>query len=155
MPLPLTPLAQFIPVEVIMTMIRAIKIDHGTNPECSLFGIQIRYMTNDSNLGVCKGIFGFCWYMKVLYFETHFFGIQDGFGSMVWIGAWSTCFNWCFGLFFGNFLALFVISFWIFRTLCGIFEAIFVLSCQSKGQFFLSDTHVPSSPMPPKIYVVN
>ena len=49
-----------VPVEVIMTMIRAIKIDHGTNPECSLFGIQIRYMTNDSNLGVCKGIFGFC-----------------------------------------------------------------------------------------------
>ena len=83
MPLPLTPLTQFIPVEVIMTMIRAIKIDHGTNPECSLFGIQIRYMTNDSNLGVCKGIFGFCCYMKALYFETHFFGIQDGFGSMV------------------------------------------------------------------------
>ena len=30
-----------VPVEAIMTMIRAIKIDHGTNPECSLFGIHI------------------------------------------------------------------------------------------------------------------
>ena len=29
-----------VPGEVIMTMIRAFKIDHGTNPECSLFGIH-------------------------------------------------------------------------------------------------------------------
>ena len=40
-----------VPVEAIITMIRVIKIDHGTNPECSLFGIHIRNMTNDINLG--------------------------------------------------------------------------------------------------------
>ena len=48
-----------VPVEAIMTMIRAIKIDHGTNPECSLFGIHIRYMTNDINLGFYICIFVF------------------------------------------------------------------------------------------------
>ena len=71
MPLPLTPLAQFIPVEVIMTMIRAIKIDHGTNPECSLFGIHIvldiRYMTNDSNLGVYIGTLGFSMIFMIIF----------------------------------------------------------------------------------------
>ena len=30
-----------VPVEAIMTMIRAIKIDHGTDPEWSLFRIHI------------------------------------------------------------------------------------------------------------------
>ena len=41
-----------------MTMIRAIKIDHGPNPECSLLGIHvvvdIRYITNDSKSGCYK-----------------------------------------------------------------------------------------------------
>ena len=52
-----------VPVEAIMTMIRAIK-NHGTNPECSLFGIHIRYMTNDINLGVYICIFIFS--MKIM-----------------------------------------------------------------------------------------
>ena len=41
-----------------MTMIRATKIDHGTNPEGSLFGTKFRYMPNDSNLGHYLVIFG-------------------------------------------------------------------------------------------------
>ena len=53
-----------VPVEAIMTMIRAIKIDHGTNPECSLFGIHIRYMTNAINLGFYICIFVFS--MKIM-----------------------------------------------------------------------------------------
>ena len=77
------------PVEVIMTMIRAIKIDHDTNPECSLFGIHIRHMTNDNNLGVYIGILWFfietydnllsscCCYMAALYFETHFLEFKN------------------------------------------------------------------------------
>ena len=76
------------PVEVIITMIRAIKIDHDTNPECSLFGIHIRHMTNDSNLGVYICIFGLslkldnllsscCCYMAALYFETHFLEFKN------------------------------------------------------------------------------
>ena len=73
------------PVEVIMTMIRAIKIDHDTNPECSLFGIHIRHMTNDSNLGVYICIFGlslklmiiFLVLVAALYFETHFLEFKN------------------------------------------------------------------------------
>ena len=55
------------PVEVIMTMIRAIKIDHDTNPECSLFGIHIRHMTNDSNLGVYICIFGLSLKLMIIF----------------------------------------------------------------------------------------
>ena len=45
-----------VPVEGIMTMIRVIKTDHDLDPEWSPFGshvlLDIRYMTNDSNIGV-------------------------------------------------------------------------------------------------------
>ena len=77
-----------------MTMIRAIKIDHGTNPECSLFWIHIRYMTNDSNLGLYIGIFGFSMNLMIIFLFLvaviwqlcilrHIFEIQDGFRLMV------------------------------------------------------------------------
>ena len=45
-----------VPVEGIMTMIRAIKIDHGPYQECPVFGIYvvlgIRCKSNDNNLGM-------------------------------------------------------------------------------------------------------
>ena len=45
-----------VPVEGIMTMIRAIKTDNDLDPVWSPFGshvlLDIRYMTNDSNIGV-------------------------------------------------------------------------------------------------------
>ena len=56
-----------IPVEVIMTMIRAIKIDHGTNPECSLFGIHIRHITNDCMFGFYIGIFVFSMKLMIIF----------------------------------------------------------------------------------------
>ena len=51
--------ASLVPVEAIMTMIRTIKIDHGTNPECSLFEIHIRYMTNNRKFRVLHRYFCF------------------------------------------------------------------------------------------------
>ena len=50
-----------------MTMIRAIKIHRGTNPECSLFEIHIRYVTNDSNLGVYIDIFEFSIKLMIIF----------------------------------------------------------------------------------------
>ena len=46
-------------------------------------------------------------YGSFVFWDT-FFGIQECFGPMVWIGAWCICFNWCSGLYFDNFLAVFV-----------------------------------------------
>ena len=63
----------------IMAMIRAIKIDHGTNSECSLFGIHI-----------------------VLYLDRHLVGIDQGDP----IGADFSCLIACFfSLIFGQFFA--------------------------------------------------
>ena len=56
-----------LPVEAILTMIRAIKIDHGTNPEYSLFGIHIRYMTNAINLGFYICIFVFLMKLMIVF----------------------------------------------------------------------------------------
>ena len=49
----------------------------------------------------------FLLYGSFVFWHTSFW-IQDGFGPMVWIGAWCSCYNWCSGLFFGNYLAVFV-----------------------------------------------
>ena len=82
-------------------------------PECSLFGIHIvldiRYMTNDSNLGVYIGTLGFSMTFVIislvlvadiwqlwqicLYFETHFLEFKMVLDQKVWIGAWCWCFN--------------------------------------------------------------
>ena len=87
-----------VPVEGIMTMIRAIKTDHDLDPKCSSFGIHvvldIRYMTNDINFSCYVGVLGvsmtsiivfefFCCYMALwrthLYFETDDLEIKMGF----------------------------------------------------------------------------
>ena len=51
-----------VPVEGIMTMIRAIKTDHDLDPKCSPFRIHvvldIRYMTNDINFSCYVGVLG-------------------------------------------------------------------------------------------------
>ena len=44
-----------VPVEAIMTMIRAIKIDHGTDPEWSLFRIHIVLNLDGPLAGIEQG----------------------------------------------------------------------------------------------------
>ena len=85
------------PVEAIMTMIRATKIDHGTNQECSLLGIHIRYMTNDSNF---RALHRYFWVFNETYDHffsscscymlAFYFGIQDGFRpfGLNWCMVW-------------------------------------------------------------------
>ena len=67
-----TPLRLFQLFIAIMAMIRAIKIDHGTNSECSLFGIHI-VLYWDGPLG---GIFG-----HFACFQAYFLEFKTGFGQ--------------------------------------------------------------------------
>ena len=101
-----------------------------------------------------------CCYMAALYFETHFLEFKmvlDQWFELVHDEDVLIHVLACFHVWqlFSCFYVFGPLSFWIFWTLCRIFEAIFALSCQSKGQFFSTDNHVPNSPMQPKIYVVN
>ena len=71
-----------VPVEGIMTMIRAIKTDHDLDPEYSPFGSHvvkdIRYMTNDSNLRCYASVLGVSMTSIIIFeFFLLLFGILD------------------------------------------------------------------------------
>ena len=111
-----------VPVEGIITMIRAIKTDQDFYPEWSPFrshvALDIRYMTNDCNFRCYVSVLGVSM-TSIIIFEfflllygildnmSVFWDIHSGFqvGFWAWapIDGWCKFFKWIFGPFHGNF----------------------------------------------------
>ena len=111
-----------VPVEGIITMIRAIKTDQDFDTEWSPFGshvaLDIRYMTNDSNFRCYASVLGVSMTSIIMFeFFLLLFGILDNisvfwdihsgfqvrFRAWVPIGEWRKCFKWIFCPFHSNF----------------------------------------------------